>query len=311
MNNRPLETTNMSESEFNTMSSELNDDELGQQRPTIGVAIGGGGLKAMSSIALFKFLDVQGLQPDVVAGCSAGALVAAMKGAGFTHAQMQEVAFEIANPKMFSEFDIRSLLGIANIPGGKFDKRSGLVNPKRIQSFYRELFDDLRLEDLYPQTVLVATDVTTGQKVALEQGLVADAVYASAALWPLMPPIEVNGRLLIDGGYSNPLPLFELVQRNTDVNIAMIFDEKPDPNPTGFAGCLNNQIGITLQTLTRSQNVMSIELHHHETILIQFVSDTPVVQSPDSVPHVLDIGRQLVKQHAAEILSAVTEFKPR
>jgi NTE family protein len=284
-------------------------DQSSIKQPNIGVAIGGGGLKAMSSIALFRFLDQQGLRPNIVAGCSAGALVAAMRGAGFSYTKMQEVAFAMSDPKIFSYYDTRSLLGIASLPGGKFNNRSGLMNPKRVLDYYRKLFGDLRLEDLETKIVLVATDIEKGEKVTLESGLVADAVFASGALWPLFPPIEFEGRLLIDGGYSNPLPLLELVQQDmSDINIAMMFDEKPDPNPNGFAQCLNNQVGIMLRTMTRNQNVMAIEMHHYETILIQFVMSAPVTISPDSVPLVLDTGRKLVSQHAQEILDAVKNF---
>ena len=284
-------------------------DQSSIKQPNIGVAIGGGGLKAMSSIALFRFLDQQGFRPNIVADCSAGALVAAMRGAGFSYTKMQEVAFAMSDPKIFSYYDTRSLLGIASLPGGKFNNRSGLMNPKRVLDYYRKLFGDLRLEDLETKIVLVATDIEKGEKVTLESGLVADAVFASGALWPLFPPIEFEGRLLIDGGYSNPLPLLELVQQDmSDINIAMMFDEKPDPNPNGFAQCLNNQVGIMLRTMTRNQNVMAIEMHHYETILIQFVMSAPVTISPDSVPLVLDTGRKLVSQHAQEILDAVKNF---
>ena len=284
-------------------------DQASKKRPKIGVAIGGGGLKAMSSIALFRFLDLQGLEPNIVTGCSAGSLVAAMRGAGFSYKKMQEVAFAMSDPKMFGQYDTRSILGIANLPGGKFDNRSGLMNPQRVLDFYHTLFGDLRLEDLDTKTVLVATDIKRGEKVTLESGLVADAVFASSALWPLFPPIEFQGKLLIDGGYSNPLPLLELVkQEKSDINIAMMFDEPPDPEPNGFAQCLNNQVSIMLRTMTRNQNVMAIEMHHYETILIQFVMSAPVVISPDSVPLVLDTGRKLVNQHAQEILDAVEHF---
>lgn len=282
---------------------------MGQAKPRIGVALGGGGLKAMSSIALFRFLEQHNLQPEIITGCSAGALVAAMKGAGFSYSKMQEIAFQMADPKMFSEYQLKPILGIASLPGGKFDKKSGIMNPKKVLDFYHEIFGDLRLEDLKTKTILVATDVTKGEKVSLEHGLVSEAVFASGALWPLFPPIELEGRLLMDGGYSNPLPLMELVQHErSDVNIAMMFDEKPDPNPSSFVECLNNQVGIMLRTMTRSQNVIAVELQHYETIFIQFVMGSPVTLDPSSVPLVLDTGRKLVKLHSEEILSAVNNF---
>jgi len=278
----------------------------------IGVALGGGGLKAMSAIALFRFLDQHGLQPSVISGCSAGALVAAMRGAGFSVAKMQQVAFYMANPALFSEYQAKPLLGIAGLPGGEFNKRSGIMNPDKVLSYYRQLFGSLRLEDLQTKTIMMTTDVTTGQKVVLEHGLVAEAVFASGALWPLFPPFEFEGRLLMDGGYADPLPLLDLVRLDrSDVNIAMMFDERPDPDPQSFVACLNNQVNNMLRAMTRSQNVLAIELEQYETIFIRFIMDTPVGLDPNLVPMVLDTGRKAVAKHAPEILNAVQNFTAR
>lgn len=266
-------------------------------------------MKAFSAIALCRFLNQHSLTPSVITGCSAGALVAAMWGAGFSIAKMQKVAFRMADPKLFSEYEIKPLLGIANLPGGHFDKYSGMMNPTSVLRFYKQLFGDLRLEDLKIKTALVATDVSNGERVLLEDGAVADAVFASGALWPLFPPHAVADRLLMDGGYSNPLPLLDLVQMDrSDLNIAMMFDERPDPNPSSFVQCLNNQINIMLRTITRSQNVMAIELEQYETIFIRFMMQQPVQIDPKSVPRVLDAGRNMVKKHASEILGAAQNF---
>ena len=290
-----------------TMDTSLMDHPASQ--PRIGVALGGGGLKAMSAIALFRMLQQHRLTPNALTGCSAGALVAAMCGAGFNIRKMQDVAFRMADPKLFSHYQTRPLLGIASLPGGRFDKHSGLMNPSRVMALYRELFGELRLEDLQIKTALVATDVSTGEKVVLEHGPVADAVMASGALWPLFPPHEFEGRLLMDGGYADPMPLLDLVNLDkSDVNIAMMFDEKPDPEPKSFAQCLNNQVNIMLRTITRSQNVLAVEMEQYETIFIRFMMDTPVEMDPASVPLVLEAGRRVVRRHTPDILSAVNNY---
>lgn len=289
------------------MSSSLS--EAKPAAPRIGICLGGGGLKVFSAIALCRFLNQHRFTPTAITGCSAGALVAAMWGAGFSIAKMQKVAFRMSDPKLFSEYEVKPLLGIASLPGGHFDKSSGMMNPTKVLRFYRQLFGDMRLEDLKIKTALVATDVSTGEKVLLEDGSVADAVFASGALWPLFPPHRIHDRLLMDGGYSNPLPLLDLVQMDrSDLNIAMMFDEKPDPNPTSFVQCLNNQVNIMLRTITRSQNIMAIELEQYETIFIRFMMQQPVRLDPKSVPGVLDAGRNMVKKHANDILSAARNF---
>jgi NTE family protein len=280
-------------------------------RPKIGVVLGGGGLKALASIALFKFLDDRGLQPSLVAGCSAGALVAAMRGAGFNIERMQEIAFAMANPELFENINTSAVMGIAGLPGCHFNNHSGLMNPARLRALYGEWFGDLQLQDLHPKTILSTTDVLKGEAHVLERGLVADAVYASGALWPLFPPAHLDGLVLIDGGYSLPLPIYEAIKLEMDVIIAMIFDEKPNPNPKSFAAGLTNQINTTLRALSRSQTALAIDMHHYETILIQFTMEPPDGISEDSVPFVLDAGRRMVNKNADSILRAVELFKPK
>jgi NTE family protein len=96
-----------------------------------------------------------------------------------------------------------------------------------------------------------------------------------------------------------------------DVIIAMIFDEKPNPNPKSFAVGLTNQINTTLRALSRSQTALAIDMHHYETILIQFTMEPPDGISEDSVPFVLDAGRRMVNKNADSILRAVELFKPK
>jgi len=283
----------------------------GKNRAKIGVVLGGGGLKALASISLFKFLDQQGLEPDFIAGCSAGALVAAMRGAGFSIEKMQDIAFEMANSKLFTEINPKAVMGIAGLPGFPFNNESGLMNSSRLRAQYRKWFGDLQLEDLSPNTILSATDVVEGEAAVLRSGNVADAVYASGALWPLFAPAEFEGRTLIDGGYSMPLPIYEAIKAGMDVIIAMIFDERPNPNPKSFSGCLNNQINTMLRSLSRSQTAMAIDMHHYETILIQFTMEPPDGMSEESVPFVLETGRRMVSKNAGPILRAVQDFKPQ
>jgi NTE family protein len=278
-------------------------------RPKIGVVLGGGGLKALASIALFKFLDQQGLKPDFIAGCSAGALVAAMRGAGFSIDRMQEIAFEMANPELFANINVPAVLGIAGLPGCQFNNDSGFMNPAPVRALYRKWFGDLQLQHLRPKTILTATDIVEGEAAILKSGPVADAVYASGALWPLFPPAHFEGRLLIDGGYSLPLPIYEAIKDGMDIIIAMIFDEKPNPHPKSFAECLTNQVNTMLRSLSRSQTALAIDMHHYETILIQFTMEPPDGISEASVPFVLETGRRMVSKNATAILHAVEHFK--
>jgi len=207
------------------------------RKPKIGVVIGGGGLKCLSAVCLFEFLNEAKIDIDLMVGCSGGAIMAALYGAGYNSAQMRDAITQSLNKKLFSKLDLRSLAGIAGLPFGRFDKSSGILNSGPIRQMYHRIFGDLKLEDLKPETIMQTTDYQTGDSVILQKGLVADAVYASGVWFPILPPINIDGRWFIDGSYNSHVPVMEAVKRNMDIIIVMMFEEKLDPDPRGFINC--------------------------------------------------------------------------
>ena len=225
-----------------------NRDTTIERRPKVGVVLGGGGLKSLAAIALFEFLSDAQIDIDLLVGCSGGGIVAALRGAGYESAQMREFITQLLNKKLFRHVDYRSVAGIAKLPFGRFDKSSGILKAEPFQRIYRRVFGDLRLEELQPETILQATDYQTGEGVVLSTGLVADAVYASGAVFPILPPICIEGRWFVDGAYCSNVPVMEAVKRNMDVIIAVVLEEKFAPDPHGFLECY-----YTIhKTLTRS-----------------------------------------------------------
>lgn len=148
------------------------------------MVIGSGDIKALAAVALFEFVDEAQIGIDLLVGCSGGSIMAALRGAGYTPAKIRDFITELLDRKLFRHIDYRSVMGIANLLFGRFDKSSGILKPDAIQQVYQRIFKDLRLEDLRPKTILQATDYQTGEGVVLSAGLVTEAVYASGAMFP-------------------------------------------------------------------------------------------------------------------------------
>ena len=171
-------------------------------RPKIGVVLASGNIKAFAAIPVFEMLEQEQLDPDLVVGCSGGAIMAAAIGAGMSTQEIREKTKLFVQKRLFSQKDIRSLLGMYNLPFGRFDRTSGFLKPDRIKQVYRNVFRDKRLEDLKPKTLIQVTDIETGQGHVMEKGLLADVVYASGAIFPVLPAANIDGRWYADG-YSS------------------------------------------------------------------------------------------------------------
>jgi NTE family protein len=160
---------------------------------TLGIALGCGGARGWAHIGVLRALSAAGIAPDVVAGCSMGALVGAAYAGGRLDA-LEAWARGLTRNRFLRYIDPR-------LRGG------GLLGGAAVA----ELLDDLglpdRIEALDRPFMAVASDLASGQEAWLQTGSLADAVRASVAIPGVLAPHCVEGRWLLDGGLTNPVPV--------------------------------------------------------------------------------------------------------
>ncbi len=274
------------------------------------MVLGSGGIKPVAALALIDFLKESNVDIDLLVGCSGGSLIAGTTALGFSSDQTLDFYADYFNRKTFSEVDYRTLLGIANIPLGRFDLQSGMVKPDKLLNFYRDVYGDARFEDTSTPMLLQSTDIQTGRGVVLDKGGLAEAIYASTAMYPFVPPIYHHGKWLVDGVYTSPLPLIEAVKRGMDVIIAMVFPEYNQTDPRRFSDGLNNIISTSARALIRSQISLAVDLHHYEIIVVNVDFDEWIGLSDEKkMPEILKAGKRAVEAKKAEILGAVRNFQ--
>jgi NTE family protein len=290
------------------LQSKKNNEKMNRKniRPKVGVVLASGNIKAFASIPVFEMLERENIDLDMVIGCSGGGILAAAVGSGMSTQEMREKTNRFVQKRLFTQKDIRSLLGMYNLPFGRFDKTSGIIKPDRIKQLYSEVFKDKRLEDLNPKTLLQVTDIETGQGQILEKGLLKEAVYASGAIFPILPPAYIDGKWYADGYYTSSLPIIEAVKRQMDVVIAVIFEDPIHPSPKRFFSVFNNIYKIQSGVQIRNQIAMSIDLHDHEIILIKVPFNRTIkMWEIDAIPKIIHSGEKAVAQKKEEILSAI------
>ncbi len=286
-------------------SEERND------RPTVGVVIGSGGIKTLAAVELFRFLDRENIPVDLLVGSSGGSIMAALRGTGHTPEEMAASVGRFWNRRLFSRLDLRTVLSMARLPFFKFQKGGAFFNPAIVKQVLRNYFKETRLEDLKPTTVLQATDADTGEGVVLSNGLLADAAYVSGAQFPFLPPAQIDGRWLVDGGFSSPLPIMEAVRRQCDVIIAIAFEQQRLEFNNFVEYCLHffSRTGTTSE---RSQTTVALDMHHHEIIIVNVhFEKTIAIWDTHEIPAILEAGKQCVGEKSAEILAAFRNFKPQ
>lgn len=177
-----------------------------ESRPAIGVALGGGAARGWAHLGVLAALEEEGIRPDVIAGCSIGALVGAAYASGKL-AELTQWAESLDWQKVVSMLDI----GL----------KGGLIRGDKVVQYCARHFMASDFQRLSMPFACVATELDSGREVWLRQGEVADAVRASIALPGLIAPVMRNGRILVDGGLVNPVPVSLCRAMGADIVIAV------------------------------------------------------------------------------------------
>ncbi len=179
-------------------------------RKKIGLALGGGGAKGLAHIGVIRQLEMWGVPIDYIAGTSMGALI------GAWYALKQDADLLATLFSQLKDHDIHPLKKIV----GK--KNGVLFRDATIESLLEKGFADKTFTDCSIPFAAIATDVANGSRVVLDKGNLADAVRASIALPLIFAPVpDTKGRLLMDGGFSDPVPADVVRAMGADVVIAV------------------------------------------------------------------------------------------
>ena len=217
----------------------LTQISLGQEnpRPKVGLVLSGGGAKGLAHIGVLKVIDSLGIKVDYVAGTSMGAIVGGLYASGYNAEQLDSI---------FSNVDVDALLQDFTPRGSKsfYEKRNdeiyaltlpfnkfklglpsglskGLYNFNLLSSLTQHVSHVRDFKQLPIPFLCIATDAETGEKVVLDSGVLAQNMIASGALPTLYSPVEINGRVLIDGGVVDNYPIEELKSRGIDIVIGV------------------------------------------------------------------------------------------
>lgn len=158
-----------------------------------GIALGSGSARGLAHIGVIRALEEAGIKIDYVAGTSIGSLIGSVYAAGKLDAL----------EKVYLGFDWKSIAYFFDVVFPK----SGLIDGKKVSDFVREYVHAETIEHLPLPFQAVATDIGTGEEIVLDKGDVIEAVRASISVPGIFTPVRRDGRVLVDGGLVNPVPV--------------------------------------------------------------------------------------------------------
>jgi NTE family protein len=197
--------------------------------PRVGLALGGGSARGLAHIAVLEALDELGVEPAMIAGTSMGAIMGALRAAGLSAAEIR-AGFErqyATRSALFGAFAGKLKDGISSL--WSLRSPSVIDNVTLLEMLLPDVlhcdFGALKIP-----FVAIAADFYAIEQVVLDHGPLIPALAASCALPAWARPVVIGERVLIDGGYVNPIP-FDVVMPHADITIAVDVTGDPQRRP--------------------------------------------------------------------------------
>lgn len=212
-------------------------DTINKKRPKIGLVLSGGGAKGFAHIGVLKVLEEAGVKIDYIGGTSMGAVVGGLYASGYNATQIDSIFYNTDFDELLQDYIPRSSKSFyekrndemyaISLPFRKMKigipiaLSKGMYNYNLLCKLTHNVRHVREFDKLPIPFLCVATDIETGEAIILKEGYLAQAMLASSAFPSLFSPVEIDGRVLIDGGVVNNYPAEEVRKMGADIIIGV------------------------------------------------------------------------------------------
>ena len=201
------------------------------KRPRIALVLGGGAARGFAHVGVIRALEQERIPIDLIVGTSVGSLIGAVYAYDLNSFELEWTAFKLEKEHLFDYALMSAVRGM------------GMVKGEKLEEFVKTKVPVKNIEDLKMPFVAVATDLNRGTRVVLDRGPVARAVRASSAIPGVFEPVKHQGRLLVDGGVIDNIPVSVARAKKADIVIAVDIGE----NVRNFK--ISNLVDVMLQSV--------------------------------------------------------------
>ncbi|MGN6528966.1 MAG: patatin-like phospholipase family protein [Burkholderiaceae bacterium] len=216
--------------------------------PRIGLALGGGAARGFAHIGVIEVLEENGIHPDLVAGTSAGSVVAALYAYGRSGRELAEMANKM-DESAITDWSFPLL-----------DR--GVIAGNALAEFIRESVHGKEIDQMRLPLGIVATDLDSGRPIVFRHGDTGTAVRASSSVPGVFRPVRIGSREYVDGGLTAPVPVRAVRDMGADVVIAVDISQAPEGGDT------SNTVRMLLQTFSiMGRSINELELKEADIVV--------------------------------------------
>lgn len=258
------------------------------KRPKIGLALGSGAARGIAHIGVLKVFQQEKIPIDYIAGSSMGSIIGVCYANGLDLDLLEKLFIHIKR-KHWLDFTVPGL---------------GLILGEKIKEIIRLLTHRKKLEELSIPTAVVATDLNTGDPVVFRSGSIEDAVRASISIPGIFEPVVIDGRMLVDGGVIDRVPIGIVREMGADITIAV------DVVPQVSQVRVKNIFDVILQTFgimereILNQRIPIADLLIHPDL--SDISPSAFVRAKECIER----GEQAAREQLPQLKELIAKWQP-
>ncbi|WP_414463892.1 patatin-like phospholipase family protein [Hyphomicrobium sp. DY-1] len=291
-----------------TLETSAGNGKLPAHKPTIGLALGGGGARGLAHIAMLEAFDELGIKPSVIAGTSIGAVYGAAYASGIRGRELREHTRYILSQRfgLIRDLFVRRAQPFSQFLS-LFGARNAILDPLAVLDMIlpndvKETFDQCEIP-----LKIVASDFYDQEQKIFTDGRLRPAVAASMALPVLFQPVIQEGRALIDGGLTNPLP-FDLLLPEADIVVAIDVSGAPVPDPRRVAPTAFSALFSSAFLFERTIIKEKLKTRQPDILIYSGTSQFQVLDflKCDDILAAAEPAKERLKQQLSRVLSVET-----
>jgi NTE family protein len=258
-------------------------------RPKIALVLGGGAARGFAHVGVIRALEQEKVPIDMIVGTSVGSLIGAIYAYDSNSFELEWTAFSLEKDQVFDYGIFSAFTSMGPVKGDKLEEFVKSKVP-------------VNIEDLKVPFAAVATDLNRGTRVVIDRGPVARAVHASSAIPGVFNPVEYQGKLLVDGGVMDNIPISVAREKGADIVIAVDISE----NVINFN--ITNLIDVVVQSINIMfrENVVH-KLKDANVLIVPAVGDVGMLDFTQK-KRCMQAGIEATQKAMPEIREALEEW---
>lgn len=259
----------------------------------VALVIGSGSVKCAAAIGLQNVLKRNGIEINMLVGCSGGSMYAALMALGYDANTIADMTRRLWTEEVTKKRDTLALFKVVLPHVFGFNENFGMLDDALIMQRLKAAYGEKTFADTKTTLYITATDFMNGEQVTMNNGKISEAIRASLAMPYIFTPYKIGERLLVDGYLSDPMPVGVAIREGADVIIAMGFDSPYQSRITSLQR-FSSQISSIMSNNLFKANYAFHSMTHHSEVLIVVPEFTQRIRLFDTekIPYIIEEGER-------------------